>query len=79
MLNHYSGSFVEPPNGFTVTFTINPTTSAGRALADWIFEGDFDLGFYDPEPAGEIPLIKYESRIVAAMTYDWSTTLLITS
>jgi len=79
MLAHYSGSWVSPPNGFTLVFNFNPATGHTTNNATWDLDTFLDWGTFSNSIFTLPPGLFFGSRYVSATTYHWRGELQITA
>lgn len=78
MLAHYSGSWLSPPNGFTLVFNFNPITGHTTNNAQWDLGGFLDWGTYAYSTFSLPANFLFNSQYVSATTYQWRGALTIT-
>jgi len=78
LLNHYSGSWTQPPNGLTLTFTYNFTTGQTTAAGTCNLGGDLDWIAWPPKIIDPPPMVEYQNAIVNGTFFGWRSRLEIT-
>jgi len=77
-MSHYSGTWLDGANGYTLTFNYDFFTGATTAFASWDLDAVLDWGWYMPIKIPPPPMVEYLNAHVDATFTTWSTILQIT-